>query len=465
MERARLNMNYAYQQVADAQARVDQWSAAVENAKLKASTARTIEEYRLAVQEQKQAEASLKKAQDQLQAAMDVYYSARAKYLQAAAKYRELNGVDYPDSGPLPLYPVGRSRRARDPYAVPGLWGAELVGVENSTAGRPRPSLSQRLDLPQVPQFEPAPPTRAGNTREVSYGQPPGRQNPRVEGGAQQLPRTRPQPPKHRKAEPEEPPREEPLGDQGKVRPLGDGKPQGVPLLPGPALAPDKPKARPLPAPAEAPRPITDAQLLIGVAENKLAEGDAKGALKDAEAAVRQDNRDAAAWLIKAKALDALGRRVEAEKCAQASVHLAPRSAQSHEVLAWVRFSLGRTDEAVASLAAAARFDPDSELARAYGDYVRSKGRLEPAEVEIDTETVAAAMQSGGLPAPQGMAPLPPAAQKPASVGRVSRRPVYAAFSGLWLWAAALLCAAGALGFGAFLWRIRRKKTSRSPRA
>ncbi|HAH05193.1 MAG TPA: hypothetical protein DCM05_01510 [Elusimicrobia bacterium] len=161
------------------------------------------------------------------------------------------------------------------------------------------------------------------------------------------------------------------------------------------AFKPSNPTSQP-----EPPR-VSEMELAIAVAENKLAAGDYKGALQDAEAAVRQSPKDAAAWLAKAKALDALGLHPEAEAAAQQSIRLSPDYAYAHEVLAWVQYHEGKNEEAGRSLARAVELEPQSELAAAYRAYAAGRGSA--AGPGIDPQTAAAAMASGSVPPPAGV--------------------------------------------------------------
>lgn len=198
------------------------------------------------------------------------------------------------------------------------------------------------------------------------------------------------------------PPEEEAPAQDRRVTTLEERAREGGRPIEGPKMTqvelrtPQKFVTNP-PSQPEPPK-VSEMELAIAVAETKLAAGDYKGALQDAEAAVRQSPKDASAWLAKAKALDALGLHPEAEAAAQESVRLSPDYAYAHEVLAWVQYHEGKNEEAGRSLARAVELDPQGELAKAYRAYASGRG-----SAGIDVQTAAAAMASGSVAPPAGV--------------------------------------------------------------
>lgn len=81
-----------------------------------------------------------------------------------------------------------------------------------------------------------------------------------------------------------------------------------------------------------------------------LAEGDAKGALRELAAAIARLPREADPLVWRGEALARLGRAAEAKRDLEAAVRLAPRSWSAHRALADLLAASGRTREALARM-------------------------------------------------------------------------------------------------------------------
>ncbi|WP_461060175.1 type IV pilus biogenesis/stability protein PilW [Silanimonas algicola] len=128
------------------------------------------------------------------------------------------------------------------------------------------------------------------------------------------------------------------------------------------------------------------AQRSVNAAQSLLARGDANAALAEAEIAVRADARSPGARVVRASALDALGRSIEAGEDFKQAVRLAPGSGPVLNAYgAWL-CRVGRTDEALAAFAEAiadeAYRQPTQALANA-GSCAADVGRDDQAELNF----------------------------------------------------------------------------------
>lgn len=127
----------------------------------------------------------------------------------------------------------------------------------------------------------------------------------------------------------------------------------------------------------------------VTAGKESLAKGDAGGALRAAEAAIKDNPRDSKAWAMKAAALNKLRRFQDAEQAAQTAVALDRTNAQAYRDLAWAQLHNGKASEAEASATRMIFLDPENAegfLLRAFAHELKN----DRAEMLADLERAAA---------------------------------------------------------------------------
>lgn len=99
---------------------------------------------------------------------------------------------------------------------------------------------------------------------------------------------------------------------------------------------------------------------LLSAAGDSLSDGDPRGALRAAEAALKEDPRNAKAWTMKAAALNKLGRYGDAESAAQRAVQLDRGNFKGYRELTWAQLHNGKADAAEASATQMVILEPDN---------------------------------------------------------------------------------------------------------
>ena len=118
-------------------------------------------------------------------------------------------------------------------------------------------------------------------------------------------------------------------------------------------------KAILLRSPAQTPRSVSSGRF-ASAGGDRLSGGDSSGALRAAEAALKEDPGNAKAWVLKATALNRLRRFKEAEEAARRAAELDKTDPQAWRELAWAQLHNGKAADAESSATRMIFLDPDN---------------------------------------------------------------------------------------------------------